>query len=261
VGDTLTIAQGNSSIGNRSNTDNLLNTTQQIVLDLGGLRVADQDDITGIIGTNLKTTFEDDEVYQRLHLAGMAYQAYTNTIITPASLADLSAGILGQQKTAEQLAGVINSLYQKDVANYYGDNLNNLAPGQIIVKAYETLYGRRPDSFELRLWEDKVSSGLDRSLLPLAIMQDTKSGDIYRLGYLSAGMQWMQSQWQTTATVAGSFSQGFQTDDKRFSLVSDDLLDSGTFSSWNTAQQGLNNFMESSLVILGGSPISNTGFF
>ena len=261
VGDTLTIAQGNSSIGNRSNTDNLLNTTQQIALDLGGLRVANQDDITGIIGTNLKTTFEDNEVYQRLHLAGMAYQAYTNTIITPASLADLSAGILGQQKTAEQLAGVINALYQKDVANYYGDNLNNLAPGQIIEKAYETLYGRSPSPFELRMWLRKVSSGLDRSLIPLAIMQEANGIDVFRLGYLSAGMQWMQSQWQTTATVAGSFSQGFQTDDVRFNLVSGNLLNSGTFSSWDAAQQGLNNFMDSTLPILRGSPISNTGFF
>jgi len=83
----------------------------------------------------------------------------------------------------------------------------------------------------------------------------------FRLGYLSAGMQWMQSQWQTTATVEGSFSQGFQTDDVRFNLVSGNLLNSGTFSSWDAAQQGLNNFMDSTLPILRGSPISNTGFF
>ena len=261
VGNTLTIAQGNASIGNRSNTDNLLNTTQQVSLNLNGLRVTNRDDITGIVGTALDTTYTGDQVSQRLHLAGMTYQAYTNTIITPASLADLSAGLLGQGKSAEQLADAINLLYHKEVVDYYGDDFNNLAPQTIINKAYETLYGRAAKPSELKSWQAKVTNGLEPSLLPLSIMQETKGRDLYRLGYLSAGMQWMQSQWQTTATVAGSFSQGFQSDDGRFGLVSLDLLDAGTFNSWNSAQRGLNTFMDSTLAVLKGSPISNSGFF
>lgn len=262
-GDRLTIAQGNGANGNRANTNDLINTSQQLVLDLKSLQRVDHDDLTGIVNSGLNTTFSASEYQARNHLTALTYQAYADATLWPSGQAALSASVLGQGQTASQLAETLLTApgYKQDVEAFYGGALNNLPVAQIVTKAFQALYGRRASQADIDQWQLKVDGGLSRSLVPLAILQSTRGNDQYRVGFLSATAQWNHVQWGTTANVAGSFGQGFQSEIHRYNMLDSMLNAIGPMSSWDEAQSNFDIFKENALQSMIGTPVSKSGFF
>ena len=106
-----------------------------------------------------------------------------------------------------------------------------------------------------------MNEGLEQTLLPLAILQNTSSKDRYRVGLLSAVAAWNQTQWGTTANISGSFGQGLAADIGRFDRLEQQLAGIGTLDSWQDAQQAFNAYTQSALNQLDGTPVSKSGFF
>jgi hypothetical protein len=262
-GDQLTLAQGNEANGNPANTNDLLNTTQQLTINLKSLLKVDRDDLTGIVTSNLNSTFSASEVQERNQLTALTYQAYAAGTLWPSGQAALAASILGQGQTASQLAETLQTApgYKTDVETYYGGPLNSLPISQIVAKAFQTLYGRSASQADVNQWQQQVNAGLSPSLVPLAILQSTNGNDQYRTGLLSATAQWSHAQWGTTANVAGSFGQGFQSDVGRFSSLDSILSTVGPLDNWDQAQSSFDAFTDEALQKLIGTPVSKSGFF
>jgi hypothetical protein len=106
-----------------------------------------------------------------------------------------------------------------------------------------------------------VNEGLNKTLIPLAMLQSTSGNDRYRVGFLSAIAQWNQLQWGTTANVIGSFGQGLKSDDVLYTKTDRLINDTGTLSSWDDAQRRFDLITAETSNALMGTPVSNTGFF
>lgn len=257
------IAQGNSVNGNASNSDVLINTTQQLVIPLDGLNQINADDLTGIVDTTSSSTFTAEQVQQRYQLTAMTYLAYTGKLLWPSALASQAASILG---TGQQASALVTNLlaspsYASEIEALYGGPLADQSVSDIVETAYSTLYKRSATASELQSWQSQVSSGLDQTLLPQAILQSTEESDRYRVALLSDITQWTALQWGTTADVAGSFGQGL-VGDEQVSGQLDALASSlGAYASFEEAQQGFDLFTTEALQDLIGSPVSKSGFF
>ena len=261
LGDYLLIAQGNSANGNKSNSNQAINTTQQLVVNIPGLLEVTDQDLIGATDSDLTTTFNSDQVEQRGNLTGLAYLAYTGTTVAPSDQAQLSAGVLGQGESSQDLATTLLANYNDQITNYYGGEFDSLSVKEIVNGATQSLYGREADSKEISLWQQLVQDGLDPSLIPLSVLQSTSGADLFRVAFLSAGSQWSQFQWATNANVDGSFGQGLQGDLSGFNLLSDALTSVGGLSSWNEAQNEYDAYRETVLSALTGSEVSKSGFF
>ena len=260
-GDYLMIAQGNSANGNHSSSERGINTTQQLVINLPGLLEVNDLDLIGATDTNLSSTFQGKQVEQRGNLANLTYLAYAGSSLWPSHQANLSAGILGKGGSAEELAKSIVSEYSNDIINYYGEDLDDLSTHDIVTGATESLYGRKAEDSEISHWKKEVKDGLDKSLIPLRILQTTSGIDLYRVAFLSAGSQWSQLQWATNGNVEGSFGQGLQGDSSGFNNLSDAMMSVGKIESWDDAQQEYNSYRESFLNTFVGSEVEKSGFF
>ena len=82
------------------------------------------------------------------------------------------------------------------------------------------LFNRAPSQAELNRWQAEVDDGLEKALLPLAVLQAVNGRDVYRTALVSAIAQWNQAQWSTNAVQKGAFGQGLKSDDDRFRTVS-----------------------------------------
>ena len=257
------IAQGNSVNGNASNSDVLINTTQQLVIPLDGLNQINADDLTGIVDTTSSSTFTAAQVQQRYQLTAMTYLAYTGKLLWPSALASQAASILG---TGEQASALVTNLlsspaYAGEIEALYGGPLADQSVGNIVQTAYSTLYKRSATASELQSWQDQVSAGLDQTLLPQAILQSTQEADRFRVALLSDITQWTALQWGTTAEVSGSYGQGL-VGDEQVSNQLDALASSlGSYASFEDAQQGFDLFTTEALQELIGTPVSKSGFF
>ena len=263
--DALIIGQGISSdgfsYGNTSSSDLIDNTTQDLFVSLKGIDRVDRDDLTGIISTDLGSRLGSMQSGQRLNLSMLAFQAYTNQMVTPSDVAGLSAGSNGGALPVSELVGKILNTYSSEIAAYYGSDLDQLKTSEIVGKAYETLYRRNPSGTELKRWNREVNLGLDKSNLPMAILQNSSGRDERRIALLSAATRWSQVQWATTANVEGSYGQGFQADRSTFESLSQALFSSHAPASWQGAQQVFDRFRDTVINRLDGTPISDTGFF
>ena len=263
VGDRLVVAQGNGANGNSSTGNALVNTSQQLVLDSNDLLKVSRDDLTGIVTSNLNSTFSAGQLRERNQLTALTYQAYAGGPLWPSGQAGLAAAVLGQGLTAAELAETLLTQpgYSSDVEHYYGGSLSDLSVDVIVNGATRSLYQRQATGSELRFWKGQVQDGLGQTLLPLAILQSTSGKDRYRLGLLSAAAAWTQMQWGTTANIAGSFGQGLQADPGRANKLDQQLAAIGRLDSWRDAQQAFNAYTDSALNQLDGTPVSKSGFF
>lgn len=263
VGSNLVIAQGNDANGTPSNSNTLINNTQQLVISTTGLLSVNQDDLTGITTSQLNSTFSADQLVARNQLTALTYQAYAGESLWPSGQANLSAGILGQGKSASVLADTLITQpgYKEEVEQYYGGPLNNLSVSDLVSRASQSLYGRNASQSELASWQQRVNEGLNKTLIPLAMLQSTSGNDRYRVGFLSAIAQWNQLQWGTTANVIGSFGQGLKSDDVLYTKTDRLINDTGTLSSWDDAQRRFDLITAETSNALMGTPVSNTGFF
>jgi len=263
VGPNLVIAQGNDANGTPSNSNTLINNTQQLVVPTTGLLSVNQDDLTGITTSQLNSTFSADQLVARNQLTALTYQAYAGGTLWPSGQAGLSAGVLGQGQSASALAETLMNQpgYKADVEKYYRGSLNNLPVSDIVTKASQSLYGRVASEAEVAGWQQQVDGGLNKTLIPLAMLQSSKGNDRYRVGFLSAIAQWCQVQWGTTANVAGSFSQGLKSDEALFDKTERLINGTGTIGSWAEAQRKFDLITAETSQGLMGTPVSNSGFF
>ncbi len=263
VGDQIVVAQGNGANGNPSSSNSLTNTSQQLVIDSADLLKVTRDDLTGIVTSELNSTFTPEQVRARNQLTALTYQAYAGGSLWPSGQASLAAEILGEGQSAGDLAETLVSApgYSSDVEQYYGGSLADLSVDAIVNGATRSLYQRRAKRSEIRYWQQQVNEGLEQTLLPLAILQNTSGKDRYRVGLLSAAAAWNQAQWGTTANISGSFGQGLAADMGRFDRLEQQLAGIGTLDSWQDAQQAFNAYTQSALNQLDGTPVSKSGFF
>ncbi len=264
AGSQLIIEQGNGTIGKMSNSDVITNSSAQLAINLDELNIVNKNDLQGITDSDMDSTFGAEDYYARNNLTALAKQVYTNQMIWPSSLSALSAKVLGTGKTVEDLADKINNKYSDSISAYYGDELNEIDADTIIGKAFMTLYQRQPEADELAKWNEKVADNtVNKSHLPMEILLDTQGSDQYRVGLLSAGSQWVTSQYMIAASIKGSFSQGFQKDEERFSVIKEDLYDRPTskLNNWKSTQSVFEDFTSTGLTTLVGTPVSDTGFF
>ena len=257
------VAQGNAVNGNSANSDVLINTTQQLVIPLSGLNEVSVDDLTGIIDSTATSTFSSGQVRDRYQLTAMTYLAYTGQLLWPSALADQAAAILGAGGDASDLVtNLLNSPnYAPEVDAHYGGDLAAQSVASIVETAYTTLFKRSADAAELQRWQSEVTNGLDRTLLPQAILQSTEGSDRYRVATLSGISQWVALQWGTSAAIAGSFGQGLSGDLFVADELDQMLLSLGAADSWDTAQHDFDVYTADAMHRLIGTPISNTGFF
>ena len=296
-GDVLAIAQGNDVNGNASTSDRLYDTAQQVYLSLDGLLDVDQDDLLGVLDLDVSATVSEiddavidafnpvsvrqgevlydlfsksldsiltaDEFRERNNLAVLAYRAYTGKALLPASLANLSAGVLGQGECVSALVDVITKSepYEDSVSEFFGGDLKDLPTDEIVSKVYSVLYDRNPSDAELMVFAQQVNLGVCKSDLPMLILRSTSGLDLYRTALLSAADQWAIAQWGTSANVDGSFSQGFQPAREQFDDLGGLIAGVGSLESWGQAQEEFNHFQDSSLQDLIGTPVSKQGAF
>lgn len=257
------IAQGDGNNGNPSNSDVLINSTQQLVIPLTGLDQVDIDDLTGITDSRISDRFDDDSVNARNQLTAATYFAYTGRILDPGALAMQSAGILGTGEKASELVNHLVSMptSREDIQRLYGNELSDMSISDIVETAYQTLYGRGASSNEKKRWKQEVKKGLDQTFLPQAILMNTDGNDTYRVAAISAGLQWTPLQWGTSAAIDGSFSQGLVEESAREAQIIEKLNCLGTFKSWDEANEGFDQFQDHALSILIGTPVAKSGIF
>jgi FtsP/CotA-like multicopper oxidase with cupredoxin domain len=267
VDNKLVIAQGISndqySYGNASSSSNLFNTSQQLVLNLDQIEKVNNVDLKGVLGSDLKTTFGGQKSQQRLNMANLTFIAYAGETMAPSDLAQAAGAVLGQGGTSEDFAQDLlsNPTSSAIIEANYGGSLNNLSVRDIVTGATTNLYGRDASNSEIKSWKSAVSDGLDQSLIPLALLQNTTGDDIYRTALMSAVAQWNQVQWSTNANQLGSFGQGLQSDETRFQAISSPLAQIGALSSWDEARSELASYTSTALETLIGTEISKSGFF
>ena len=257
------IAQGNEVNGNASNSDILINTTQQLVIPLDGLNLINADDLTGIVDTTSSSTFTAEQVQQRYQLTAMTYLAYTGKLLWPSALASQAASILG---TGEQASALVTNLlsspaYAGEIEALYGGPLADQSVNDIVEIAYSTLYKRSATASELQGWQAQVSGGLDQTLLPQAILQSSQASDRFRVALLSDITQWTALQWGTNAEVSGSYGQGLVGDEEVSNRLDGLASSLGSYASFEEAQQGFDLFTSEALQELIGTPVSKSGFF
>lgn len=258
----LLIAQGNGANGNQITSQDYRNTASQLAIDLKGLRKVDLEDLHGIKG-GLDATFTPSETLARNQLVRLTHIAYTGSINLPGNTAKWSATSLGEGLSASEFVeGYLDDpIIAGGTVYHFGGRLNDLSVNEIVTTSYQTLFGRNADAEEVQNWQTSVNNGLSRELLPLAIMQNPNKADTARLALLSAGSEWSDSQWGTTANVSGSFGQGLKQAQQPFLTMQGYLFSTPSGLSWNDAQEELENLMKTSVKLLGGERISNTGFF
>jgi hypothetical protein len=263
VGDYAVVSQGNSANGNPANNDFLINNTQQLVIPIFEIDTVNADDLTGIVNSDLNSTFDSEQVRERYQLTAASYFAYTGELLWLSELANEAAAILGTGSSAQDLVSNLlkNDIDVKEIDALYGAPLKDLDVEVIVDTAYQTLFNRVPTAEELDRWVGEVSSGTDRTLLPQAILQSASGNDQSRVAALSAASQWTALQWGTTAEVAGSFGQGLEGD-LDTSNVLDGLVGAlASFDSWSEAQDAFDAYSSEALYALIGTPVSKSGFF
>ena len=263
AGQQLMIAQGNTANGIASTSSLLTNTAQQLVIDLGVIEGINGDEITGVIDSTLSTTYSAAEVQERGNLSSVLMAAYGGLVGQAGTLARWAGGSLGQGASSSELVDSLLSdpTWAELSRIHFGGSLNSLSADAITGITVETLYGRTATAAELARWSGQVAAGLDRDLLPLAIAQSTTGQDIFRLAYLSAAGQWLAAQSGTQAMQSGSFGQGFQADEARFSAISDLAFSASSLSSWEQADRAYDLFRQAGLDRMIGTPVSKSGFF
>ena len=277
--DYLIFSQGASDgeyhIGNSFSSDEMNNSAQDLYINLEGINRVDLDDLAGItlstsdLSPNISSFFNPsfsyspDDVDERVNLAQLAYQAYTNKMIRPSDLAELSTTNQASKLTSQGLVNKILKSHAEQVESFFGGNLDELSVDVIANKVFNTLYDRSPNALELSTWTFSVKNGLSKYDLPLAILRSTTGSDTYRVGLLAAASTWSQTQWGTNAVVDGHFSQGLLPNDpaSSFNKFSDLLLGSGQVQNWKEANSIFDEYKDVVLTSLSGSPISDTGFF
>ncbi|MEB3263253.1 MAG: multicopper oxidase domain-containing protein [Synechococcus sp.] len=287
--DRLLVAQGNGANGIDSDSRKLLGTSQQLVVDLEGLEKVDEGDLRGVLlddpdrsaegdGTDpitgrgrnggefapgiLKGSYGLEETQERNNLANLVALTYGGSLPLPGTTAQLAAQ-LAQGANPRKLVRnfLADPLTGAQTSNHYGGSFESLSTEQITRITIQTLYGREATGGEQAFWQAAVAEGLAPSLLPLAILRSTSGDDRFRVALLSNAAQWNVLQWGSNANVLGAFGQGFQPSLDRFEELNQLALASPALSGWGQSQDLFRRFQDEAIAVLGGTPVSDSGFF
>ena len=259
----LIIAQGNGANGTDSTSPQLINTAQQLVIGLDGLKTVNYDDLTGITTTTVDSTLTPFQVDARNNLANLVYTAYCGGITTPGIGAFWAGASLGQGDTvgfmvdqflADPLTGQLSDIH-------FNGDIASKSVAEIVGITTQTLYGRTASAKDIAAADQAIANGINKIDLPLYMLQNTAGQDIYRVGLLSAYSQWSNAQWGSDASVTGSYGQGFQGDQADFKLIESAVGQLGVVSGWEEAQQLFNTLQAGSVTLIGGTQISPVGSF
>ena len=185
--------------------------------------------------------------------------------MAPSDLANAAGGELGQGISAENLAKDLldGEAIQPAMSPNFGGGtpLAEQSVTDIVTGTTTNLFNRAPSQAELNRWQAEVDDGLEKALLPLAVLQAVNGRDVYRTALVSAIAQWNQAQWSTNAVQKGAFGQGLKSDDARFRTVSKQIETFGVQSSWSDANEAFSVYTDTTLEQLIGTEISKSGFF
>lgn len=263
AGKRLLIAQGNGANGTDSTSPQLINTAQQLVIDLSRIKTVDVHDLAGITTSDENTVFTASEVNQRNNLANLVFTTYCGGVVTPGIGAFWAGASLGQGESASMMVEqfVADPLTGQLVERHFQGPLAEQSVFNIVETTCETLYGRSATAADTARAEKAIAAGLSKTDLPLFLLQNSEAGDRYRVALLSAYSQWSNAQWGTDANVIGSFGQGLQGSEPDFALLESSLSNLGVVSSWQEAQQLFDGLQLESLALLAGTQISPSGSF
>lgn len=271
IGKKLVIAQGVSSqdgnynYGNTSTSKDLFNTSQQLALNMDELTAVNSKDVRGVVGSDFQTSFGKKQTQKRVNMANLLYFAYTGTSMAPSDLANAAGAELGQGKSAEDLATDLldgEAITPAMTPNFgEGVSLSEQSVEDIVTGTSKNLFNRIPSTAEINRWQAEVDDGLDKTLLPLAVLQAVEGDDLYRTGLVSAIAQWNQAQWSTNAVQNGAFGQGLKSDERRFGRMTQQIEGFGIQTSWADADEAFSSYTDNTLETLIGTEISKSGFF
>lgn len=258
IEDQLLISQGSADNGASSTSDDLFNTAQQLVIDLEGLRKIDRDDFAGIRQTN----FTPGEVTERNNLANLTYETYFGRLPDPSGAAKAAASLSGVDSISEYVDGFLdNPGAQAEVEGHFGGALEDASVTHIVETTIKTLYAREAKRKEIKRWIKKVNKGLSKTMLPMAILQNTRGKDRRRVEFLSAASQFSNAQWANDAILLGSFGQGYADNLDRFEILNQIVQETGRIKKRAKAQQHFDAFMNKTVELIAGSKVSKAGFF
>ena len=258
IEDQLLLPQGNATNGAPSTSDDLFNTAQQLVIDLEGLRRVDREDFAGIRQAN----FTPDEVMERNNLANLTYETYFGRLPDPSGAAYWAASLSEADSISDYVHSFLNNPgAQAEVAEHFGSKLEDANVAHIVKTTIETLYGRGAKRKEIKRWTKAVNKGLSKTLLPMAILQNTHGKDRRRVEFLSAASQFSNAQWSNDAILLGSFGQGYADNIDRFEILNQIVQETGRIKKRAKAQQHFDAFTNKTVDLIAGSKVSKAGFF
>jgi FtsP/CotA-like multicopper oxidase with cupredoxin domain len=258
IEDQLLIAQGSADNGASSTSDDLFNTAQQLVIDLEGLRKIDRDDFAGVRQAN----FTPGEVTERNNLANLTYETYFGRLPDPSGAAKAAASLSEVDSISDYLHKFLdNPGAQQEVHAHFGSSLEEAEVAHIVETTIETLYARGAKRKEIKRWTKKVNKGLSKTMLPMAILQNTHGKDRRRVEFLSAASQFSNAQWANDAILLGSFGQGYADNLDRFEILNQIVQETGRIKKRAKAQQQFDAFMNKTVELIAGSKVSKAGFF
>lgn len=263
VEDRLLIAQGNGANGTNSTSDQLINTAQQLVIDLSRVRTVDEQDLVGVTNSNASTTFTPIQVEARNNLANMVFTTYCGGVVTPGIGAFWAGASLGQGDSVSLMVEqfLADPLTGQLVEDHFDGPLAEQSVSSIVEITSQTLYGRAATAAETARAELAVAAGVSKSELPLFLLQNTEGVDRHRVALLSAYSQWSNAQWGTDANVIGSYGQGLRSDQPAFDVLQQSVTGIGVIGTWQQAQDLFDGLQAESTQLLGGTPISPSGSF
>ncbi|MCT0225785.1 multicopper oxidase family protein [Synechococcus sp. CS-1328] len=287
--DRLLVAQGNGANGIDSDSRKLLGTSQQLVVDLEGLEVVNEGDLSGVLLSEptgsqareekdpitgqagggpgfdpgvLKGTYGLEQTQERNNLANLVALTYGGSLPLPGTTAQLAAQLAQGANPRGLVQGFLaDPLTGAQTTAHYGGSFESLSTEQITSITIRTLYGREAREGEQRVWREAVAAGLSPALLPLAILRSTGGDDRYRVALISNAAQWNVLQWGSNANVLGAFGQGFQPSLDRFAELNQLATATPSLTGWKESQDLFRSFQEQSIAVLGGTPVSDSGFF
>jgi hypothetical protein len=257
-GPQYVVAQGNGFNGNDRTSPDLLASADQLPIALDGLLEVDEEDLLGI-GEK-----RPDTLAGQLNLVNAALVAYTGLLPNPGQAAFwVGEGLEARGLSDNELATDLRTSPGTEdlVTAHFGGDLEQVSVEDILGITTETLWGREARGDEVIFWTRQVEKGLSRNRLPMAVLQSSEGDDLYRLAFLLASAQWSNGQWAISANIDGSTGLGLSADIGRFALISDQVLEAGTFSGFDAAQAAFDERLPEWLAILSGTEISDSGFF
>ncbi|MFL0769583.1 MAG: multicopper oxidase family protein [Prochlorococcus sp.] len=257
-GDRFVIAQGNGFNGVDRTSSDLLKSADQLPILIEQVTDVTFDDVTGLSNET------PQNLNERFNVVNTVLATYKGKIAKPGQAARwVGLAFEQDQLTTKEFVDAYLNTNQgsKSTASHYKGALESNSTSKIVKITSDTIWGRKPTSKEQQFWKREVSSGLSKTDLPLAMLQSSEGADLNRVAFVSAASAWSHAQWGINAAIQGSRGLGLSNDRPTFNLISDQILDQGTFMTLADAADSFSHQSQDWLRLLSGTEVSDSGFF